>query len=139
MRTLLLALCLWLLAVPALAADQPYTDLAFGLRDGAMAFSAKTVLPEGASVGAWLHQTQPTPKALYSAVPLDYPQHMDLTVTGGTLIGVFRSTKEYGLKKGPYEIVFTIPAVGKNTQSHRCMLLFINRRSEVIYATGCNY
>lgn len=59
------------------------------------------------------------PKALYAAVPLDYPQHIDLTVKDGTLIGFFRSTKEYGLKKGPYEIVFTTPAVGKNTHSHR--------------------
>lgn len=122
MRKLYSALGLLLLlatALPAFAAEPAYNNFTFGLRGGAMAFSAETNLAEGSTVSVWIHQTKPQPKALYSAVPLDYPENMDLTVKDGTIIGVFPSTKEYGLPKGKYELVFTAPATGTNTQSHR--------------------
>lgn len=121
MRKVLIILTAILLAFHAVAwaAAPQYTDIALHIaKDSTTTVTAKTTLPTGTEVGIWIYQATP-PKALYSAVPDDYPHSLDIKVKDGTLKGSIPSVKEKGLPAGRYELVFTCPPSGKNVQTFR--------------------
>lgn len=121
MRTIVLLTVVTLFTVigTAWAGEPKYSDIAFAVQnDGIVTITAKTTLPEGTQVSIWLRQLQPKPKALYAAVPQNYPDAMDPAVKDGMLQGTMPSATEKGIPAGKYELVFTTPPTGANAQAY---------------------